>query len=94
MNASWKSLRHRVEWLLVKLAAWLVPLCPRPLIVGIGSAIGSVAAVVDRPGRRVALSNLDYAFGATLTPARKRQLVRESYRHFARTMVDLFWSPR
>lgn len=94
MNVSWKSLRHRVEWLLVKLAAFLVPLCPRPLIVWIGSAIGSVAAVVDRPGRRVALSNLDCAFGAAMTPARKRQLVRESYQHFARTMTDLFWSPR
>jgi lauroyl/myristoyl acyltransferase len=94
MNVSWKSFRHRVEWLLVKLAAFLVPLCPRPLIVGIGSAIGSVAAVVDRAGRRVALSNLECAFGATMSPAQKRQLVRESYRHFARTMTDLFWSPR
>jgi lauroyl/myristoyl acyltransferase len=94
MNVSWKSFRHRVEWLLVKLAAFLVPLCPRPLIVGIGSAIGSVAAVVDRAGRRVALSNVECAFGATMPPAQKRQLVRESYRHFARTMTDLFWSPR
>ncbi|MEY2572718.1 MAG: Kdo2-lipid lauroyltransferase/acyltransferase [Verrucomicrobiota bacterium] len=94
MNVSWKSFRHRVEWFLVKLAAFLVPLCPRPLIVGIGSAIGSVAAVVDRAGRRVALSNVECAFGATMSPAQKRQLVRESYRHFARTMTDLFWSPR
>ena len=93
MIVSWKSLRHRVEWLLVKLAAFLVPLCPRRLIVWIGSAIGSVAAVVDWAGRRVALSNLDCAFGVTMTSARKRQLVRESYRHFARTMIDLFWSP-
>jgi KDO2-lipid IV(A) lauroyltransferase len=94
MNDSWKRVRHRVEWLLVWLAGWLVPLCPRRLIVGIGSAIGSVAAVVDRPGRRVALSNLDCAFGSAMPRARKRQLVRESYRHFARTMTDLFWSPR
>jgi lauroyl/myristoyl acyltransferase len=94
MSVSWKSLRHRVEWLLIRLAAFLVPLCPRRLIVWIGSAIGSIAAVVDRPGRRVALSNLDCAFGPAMTAARKRQLVRESYRHFARTMTDLFWSPR
>ena len=94
MSLSWKSLRHRVEWLLVKLAALLVPLCPRPLIVWIGSAIGTIAAVVDRSGRRVALSNLDCAFGPALTPARKRQLVAQSYRHFARTIADLFWSPR
>jgi len=94
MSVSWKSLRHRVEWLLIKLAALLVPLCPRRLVGWIGSAIGSIAAVVDRPGRRVALSNLECAFGATMTPSRQRQLVKESYRHFARTLIDLFWSPR
>lgn len=94
MSVFWKSLRHRVEWLLLKLAAFLVPLSPRSLVVWIGSGIGTIAAVVDRPGRRVALANLECAFGATITPARKRQLVRESYRHFARTMIDLFWSPR
>src|SRR2546423_14823843 len=45
MSISWKAIRHRVEWFLVKLAAFLIPLCPRRLIVGIGSAIGSIAAV-------------------------------------------------
>ena len=94
MNVSWKSLRHRVEWLLVASAAFLAPLCPRRVIVWIGSAIGTVASVVDRRGRRVALSNLDCAFGTTLNSARKRQLVRQTYQHFARTMTDLFWSPR
>jgi KDO2-lipid IV(A) lauroyltransferase len=94
MSAAWKTLRHRVEWLLVKVAAVLVPLFPRALIVWVGSAIGTIAAVVDQSGRRVALSNLDCAFGDTMTPERKRQLVRESYRHFARTMTDLFWTPR
>jgi lauroyl/myristoyl acyltransferase len=94
MSVSWKGLRHRAEWLLVQSAAFLVPLCPRPLIVWIGSAIGTTASVVDRRGRRVALSNLDCAFGTTLSPVRKRQLVRQSYQHFARTVTDLFWSRR
>ena len=94
MSVFLKNFRHRVEWLLIKLAAFLVPLCPRRLVVWIGSAVGTIAAVVDRPGRRVALGNLECAFGATMAPARKRQLVGESYRHFARTMTDLFWSPR
>jgi lauroyl/myristoyl acyltransferase len=77
MSAAWKTLRHRVEWLLVKVAAVLVPLFPRALIVWVGSAIGTIAAVVDQSGRRVALSNLDCAFGDTMTPERKRQLARE-----------------
>jgi KDO2-lipid IV(A) lauroyltransferase len=49
--------------------------------------------VVDRAGRRVALSNLEAAFGDELTRARRAEIAHESYQHFARTVVDLFWSP-
>jgi lauroyl/myristoyl acyltransferase len=37
---------------------------------------------------------LEVAFGDQLTPERRTEIVRESYQHFARTMLDLFWSPR
>jgi len=94
MTVSWKAVRHRLEWIFVRLAALVIPLCPRRVIRAIGSAIGSLAAYLDLEGRRVALSNLEFTFGAQLTPARKRQLVRQSYQHVARAMTDLFWSPR
>lgn len=93
-NGPWKSIRHRVEWFFVRLAAVVIPLCPRRVILAIGSAIGAMAAYLDFEGRRVALSNLECTLGAQLTPARKRQLVRQSYQHVARAMTDLFWSPR
>jgi KDO2-lipid IV(A) lauroyltransferase len=93
-NGSWKSIRHRVEWFFVRLAAVVIPLCPRRVITAIGSAFGAMAAYLDFEGRRVALSNLECTLGAQLTPARKRQLVRQSYQHVARAMTDLFWSPR
>ncbi len=94
MRSRWKGFRHRVEWLLVRLGAVLVPLFPRRVIEGVGSAIGWVAAFVHREGRAVALSNLECTFGAALTPAQRKAIVRQSYRHFARGMTDLFWSPR
>ena len=49
---------------------------------------------LDRRGRRVALSNLRVAFGDEISSERRAQIVRESYQHFARTMLDFFWSPR
>ncbi len=94
MSNGWKGIRHRAEWLLVRLAAFLIPKLPRSFVLPIGSAVGALAADLDRAGRGVALSNLDCVFGSALTPRRKRQIVRESYQHFARGVHDLFWSPR
>jgi lauroyl/myristoyl acyltransferase len=59
-----------------------------------GLLLGSLAATLDRRGRRVALSNLRVAFGDEISTERREQIVRESYQHFARTMLDFFWSSR
>ena len=50
--------------------------------------------MLDRRGRRVALSNLRVAFGDEISAEGRAQIVRQSYQHFARTMLDFFWSPR
>ena len=94
MNVSWKSVRHRVEWLLVRLGVVVTPLFPRRVVEAIGTSFGWLASFLDREGRRVALSNLEHAFGPTLTVAQRKKVVRQSYGHFARAMTDLFWSPR
>jgi lauroyl/myristoyl acyltransferase len=49
---------------------------------------------VDRRRYRVALNNLEVAFGDELSGRQRRKIVRQSFQHFARTMIDLFWSPR
>jgi len=51
-------------------------------------------AIFDRHGRKVALSNLQAAFGDQYSPRQQRRIVRESFQYFARTMLDLCWSPR
>ena len=48
----------------------------------------------DLHGQKVALSNLEVAFGNQLSPPERRKIARESFQHFARTMLDLLWSPR
>jgi KDO2-lipid IV(A) lauroyltransferase len=51
-------------------------------------------SIFDRQRYEVAISNLEAAFGDQLSIDRRRKIARESFQHFARTMIDLFWSPR
>lgn len=73
---------------------WLVCRLPYGALRWIGAVLGAVVCFFDRRGREVALANLDSAFGDTFSPSRKRQIAKGSYQTFARTMLELFWSPR
>ena len=94
MREVWKRIRYRLEWLALKGAVKIIPLLSRAACYRLAQATGAIAATLDRAGRRVALSNLRVAFGDEFSLDRQAEIVRESYQHFARTMLDLFWSPR
>ncbi len=86
----WKRLRHRIEWFALEALAGIVPRLSRRACVRAADALGALAFHLDRRGRAVALANLDAALGPL--PDRER-IARVSYQGFARTMLDLFWSP-
>jgi KDO2-lipid IV(A) lauroyltransferase len=94
MRAAWKKIRYRLEWVALKSVTKLVPLLSRKACYRLALFLGSLGAILDRRGRRVALSNLRVAFGDEISSERRAQIVRESYQHFARTTLDFFWSPR
>ena len=94
MRSRWKRIRYRLEWLGLVLATKLIPLCSRTVCYHIAQAAGALLSFVDRPRYQVALSNLEVAFGDRFSPEERRKIARESFQHFARTMVDLLWSPR
>lgn len=94
MPSRWKRFRYRLEWLAVITAFTVVPWLSRRACYAVGGWLGALAARVDRRGFPVAVANLEAAFGDRYTPVQREALARESYRHFARTMCDLFWSPR
>ena len=89
-----KVLRHRLEWLGLILGMVIIPILPRWLCYQIGQFLGLLAWMIDRPGRRVALSNLEAAFGNHFSPEQRRKIARQSYQSFLRTLLDLFWSSR
>ncbi|HEX4706316.1 MAG TPA: lysophospholipid acyltransferase family protein [Candidatus Udaeobacter sp.] len=94
MRSRWKRIRYRLEWLGLVLATRLIPLCSRRVCYHLALTAGALLSFLDRPRHHVALSNLEAAFGDRFSRAKQRKIARESFQHFARTMVDLLWSPR
>ena len=94
MRAQWKRFRYRLEWIGVVVATKLVPLLSRRVCFHLANSLGSLMSIFDRHGRKVALSNLEVAFEDQYSARERERIVRESFQHFARTMLDLLWSPR
>jgi KDO2-lipid IV(A) lauroyltransferase len=94
MRSRGKSLRYRLEWLGLNLAAKVVPLFPRIFCLFLARFLGTLASIFDRQGRAVALENLELVFGNELSRRQQRRITRASFQHFAQTMIDLLWSPR
>lgn len=93
MQRLWKRIRYRLEWLAIVTTLEIVPLLSRETCYRLAGTAGNLAARLDTRGRRVALANLEAAFGESLSTAEREKIASESYQHFARTMLDLFWSP-
>ncbi len=77
----------------MRLLAWGVPKLSRLSCVHLANAFGELGYRFDHRGRAVARANVECAFGDTLTPGERNEIVRASYRNFVRSMLDLFWSP-
>ncbi len=87
-----KEFRRRLEWLFCAALARAIPCIPRRVCVWIADALGWVAFHLDSRGRKVALANLGCVFPEKPL-AQREWIARRSYQIFARTMLDLFWSP-
>ena len=94
MRRLWKKLRYRLEWVGLLAVAKLVPLFSRKACFRFALALGTLMSILDQQGRKVALANLGAAFGDQMSILERRKIVRESFQYFARTMLDLLWSPR
>jgi lauroyl/myristoyl acyltransferase len=93
MPSGWKRVRYRLEWIGLLVAAKLIPLLSRKSCFRLAQNLGALMSILDRNGYRVALNNLEVAFGDELSEHDRRKIARESFQHFARTVVDLLWSP-
>ncbi len=92
MPSFFKSLRYRLEAALVGLGESWVPTWSRRNLLTAAAVLGDAAYVVDYRGRKTALENLRAVFPQR-ADAWHRRTARLGYRSFARTMLDLFWTP-
>ena len=80
-------LRHRLEYVAVvavqAVARWL----PRPLSLGLGTALGRLFHALHRPRRELAVANLRAAFPAR-GDAECRAILRATFEQFGRHVVD------
>ena len=93
VRSRWKQVRYRLEWLGVRLLAFIIQRLPRSAAVRFGRVAGALAGHLDREGRRVALSNLETVFGDRFSAKERAGITQHSYQQFASTMIDLFWNP-
>jgi len=87
------TLRQKLEFAGLSLGAWVVQRLPYPWLRHIANIMGLIAYAVDRRGREVSMANLTSAFGKKYTQTEKARIAKGSYQTFARTMLELVWSP-
>jgi Kdo2-lipid IVA lauroyltransferase/acyltransferase len=89
-----KRFRYWLEYIGVTAAIRIVPLLPIRFLRALADGIGWLVYHLDRKNRRVALANLEAAFGNKYTPKQRDQIAKRSLQVFGRSFVELFWTPR
>ena len=89
-----KRIRFAVETAAAALLLGFARILPRPLLDGVGTAMGELAYRLDRKHTAVALENLDLAFGNSASPAERRRIARACWRHYGRITADAAAFPR
>jgi Kdo2-lipid IVA lauroyltransferase/acyltransferase len=64
------------------------------MLVRLAKVAGWLAFHLVARERRIALTNLDIAFGQTRSAAEKRRIACSAFQNFARSFLGLFWSKR
>ena len=87
-----RRIKHRIEAAIFQVLVWIVPRLGRTAVIAIANAFGDVGYLLCKQDRKVALANLDLAFGQSRSSPAKKQIARETFRNLSRTMFDLLWA--
>lgn len=84
-------IRSVFELIATRTACATIPRLTRATVLTLGRTFGRTAAAMPSHARRVALANLELAFGADLSSVARRQRLRRSFESFALAMLDAIW---
>jgi KDO2-lipid IV(A) lauroyltransferase len=83
-----KRISEVAGFVVYKLFSYSVRLVPRPLALAIGRGLGRLVYRLDGRHRRIALDNLDVAFGREKSPAERAAIARASFAGVGDTAID------
>jgi Kdo2-lipid IVA lauroyltransferase/acyltransferase len=89
-----KKIRYWFEYIGVSVAIRIVPLLPIGFLRMLADGGGWLVYHLDRKNRRVALANLEAAFGGKFIASERERIARRSVQVFGRSFLELFWTPR
>jgi KDO2-lipid IV(A) lauroyltransferase len=81
--------KKQAEYRLYKLIRGLISVIPRRLILLSGGFLGVLFYYTGKKHRRIALKNLDLAYGSLLPNKEKNRIARLSFKHFGSTLFDI-----
>jgi KDO2-lipid IV(A) lauroyltransferase len=81
-------MRHRLEYVLVRVLAALTRVMPEALVLWSGTILGLALYTFDGAHRRIAARNLAMAFPVR-SEAERRAIAREAFAHFGRLLFEL-----
>ncbi len=83
-------MNHLLQYFVVVFLAWLAKILPIEVATWIARRAGDLSFLILGKRRRIALENLDKAFGGTLSRKRKWQIARSAFQSASLSMVELF----
>jgi KDO2-lipid IV(A) lauroyltransferase len=83
------NIQEKKEFFGFRILKILFFLLPRPLCLSIGKALGHLIYHIDKKHRKIALSNLNTAFGSRISSAKKKRIAKSSFRHFGGVFADI-----
>ncbi|MDH4257696.1 MAG: lysophospholipid acyltransferase family protein [Candidatus Aminicenantes bacterium] len=82
------------EYFVFQILKALIFILPRKLCISAGKIFGLTLYYLDRRHRRIALSNLNIAFGKELPSNELKKIARGSFKHFGSVLMDIIKFPR
>jgi len=83
-----------LQYLFARALTALLALLPWSWVESFARGCGSLAFLFYGSRRKIALANLDYAFGQSRSPKEKEALARAAFQHMALSLVEFFLMPK
>jgi len=91
MSTNLKKARKKLEALLVRLGLFILPNCPRRMILVLARLAGAFTYYCVPSQRRLTMANMEIAFGKSKSMRERKRIALHSFKLMARVFLDYFW---